>query len=148
MLITLGTVLVVVMLPATLTTALLLLAGWRERARERAVVRQIAVTEAIDAELGAIVAPFVKRRFGGGWRLEVAVPFEEPALVGRVVALAHAAMQRTDPHASPLEVVLTAQTPEVSGADARSSEAARVSPRRVPGREVMAWTGTTTSRAG
>ncbi len=51
MLITLGTVLVVVMLPATLTTALLLLAGWRERARERAVVRQIAVTEAIDAEL-------------------------------------------------------------------------------------------------
>jgi hypothetical protein len=148
MLITLGTVLAVIILPAASVTALLLLAGWRERARERTLVRQVVVTEAIDAELGAIVAPFVKHRFGGGWRLEVAVPFEEPALVGRVVALAHAAMQRTDPHASPPEIVLTAQTPDVSRTHAGFLDAARVSPRRVRGQEVMAWTGTTTSRAG
>jgi len=147
MLITLGTVLAVVILPAASVTALLLLAEWRTRARQRRLVRQVLVTEAIDAELGAIVAPVIKRRFARGWRLEVAVPFDEPALVGQVVALAHAAMQRTDPHASPPQIVLTAQTPEVGRAHAAAPEARRVSPRRVREQESMGWTGTTTSRA-
>ena len=124
MLIMLGTALAVVILPAASVTALLLLAEWRTRARQRRLVRQVVVTEAIDAELGAIVAPFIKRRFARGWRLEVAVPFDEPALVGRVVALAHAAMQRMDPHTSPLEIVLTAQTPEVRRAHAGFFDAA------------------------
>jgi len=147
MLIMLGTALAVVILPAASVTALLVLAEWRQRARQRRLVRQVMVTEAIDAELGAIVAPFVRRRFARGWRLEVAVPFDEPALVGRVVALAHAAMQRTDPHASPLEIVLTAQSPEVRRVHAETPEARRVSPRRVREQEIMGWTGTTTSRA-
>src|SRR5258706_980458 len=122
MLIALGTALAVIILPAASLTTLLLLAEWRQRARQRRLVRQVVVTEAIDAELGAIVAPFIKRRFPRGWRLEVAVPFDEPALVGQVVALAHAAMQRMDPHASPLEIVLTAQTPEVRRVHAEAPE--------------------------
>jgi len=147
MLIALGTALAVVILPAASVTALLLIAEWRERARQRRLVRQVMVTEAIDAELGAIVAPVVRRRFARGWRLEVGVPFDEPALVGQVVALAHTAMQRMDPDTSPLEIVLTAQSPEVRRVHAGTPEARRVSPRRVREGEIMGWTGTTTSRA-
>jgi hypothetical protein len=147
MLITLGTVLTVLILPMAFVTALLLAAGWRERARERRLARQVLVTDAIDAELGPVVAPVVKRRFGGGWRVEVTVPFEEPVLIGRMVALARAAMLRTDPDTSPLDVVLTTQAAEVERANAGSLRAADVSPQRTRRREVMAWTGTTTSRA-
>jgi hypothetical protein len=147
MLITLVTVFTVLIVPAALVVGLLRLASWRERARERRLVRQVVVTEAIDAELGAVVAPIVRRRFGGGWRVEVAVPFGEPALVGQVVALAHAAMRRTEPRVFPLDVVLTAQAPEVERANARFLGAVGRSPQRVRGREVIAWTGTTTSRA-
>ena len=147
MLMTAATVLMVVLMPATFVVLALLVTGWRERRRERRLVHQVLVTEAIDAELGAIVAPVVRRRLGGGWRIEVAVPFEEPALVGQVVALAHAVMRRREGARVPLDVMLTTQMPEVRRANARLLTGAALSPRWRRNGEVMAWTGTRTSRA-
>lgn len=141
MLITLGTVLAVVLLPGGLVAALLLVATARERARGRRIGLQVAVTDAIDGEIGAIVAPVVRRRFGGGWRVEVAVPVGEPAVVARIVSLAHAVVRRWEP-ASPVDVVLTPQAVETGRAGLGFLRRGGWS-----GRQAMAWTGTSTSRA-
>jgi hypothetical protein len=145
MLILLETVLTVVIMPAAAVIGLLLVAGWRERARERRIALQVSVTDAIGAELGLVVAPVVRRR-GRGWRVEVAMPLDAPALVGPVVALAHAAMRRAEPELATLEIVLTSPTPDVERATPLGDAADR-SHGRVRGGEVIAWTGTTTSRA-
>jgi hypothetical protein len=141
----LSTILAVVVLPLTSLTVLLLLVERIQRAREARIARQVGVTDAIHRELGAVVAPVVKRRMGGGWRVEIAVPFESPAIVGRIVAITHAAMLRSRP--STIDVVLTAQEPQVRPIDVRKRSQTGTLPRATSEREVVAWTGTTTSRA-
>jgi hypothetical protein len=51
--------------PVVLTVALLLLAGRRQRRHDTEVARQIALTDALHARMGAVVAPVVWRRAGG-----------------------------------------------------------------------------------
>jgi hypothetical protein len=101
------TVLVVVGLPLTSLVSLLLTIGRMERARDTRVARQVALTDAIHRELGPVVAPVIERRIGRGWRVVIAVPFERPAIVERVVAIAHAALARDG--APAIEIALTAQ---------------------------------------
>ena len=62
------TALVVLAIPFLAVSALLVLAERREDRRQLARDRQIALTDAIHWELGAVVAPTVTRRPGGGWR--------------------------------------------------------------------------------
>jgi carbonic anhydrase/acetyltransferase-like protein (isoleucine patch superfamily) len=94
------------------------------------------------------VSPVVKRRLGRGWQIEIAVPFEPPAIVGRVVAIAHAAMLHADARAAGrVEVVLTAQEAQVQRANVRRLNSVAAAPLATSEREVMAWTGTNTSRA-
>ncbi|HEU4367259.1 MAG TPA: hypothetical protein VFV05_03405 [Methylomirabilota bacterium] len=58
----------------------------RRRTRRRAeIARQIALTDALHARLGAAVAPFVRWR-RHRWEVAVAVPFERPAVVAVVLA--------------------------------------------------------------
>jgi hypothetical protein len=144
---TVATVLAVLILPMAAVTAVLLVVGRVQRAREAEIGRQVAVTDAIHSELGAVVSPVVKRRFGRGWRIEIAVPFQRPAIVGRVVAIAHAAMLHADARAAGrVEVVLTAQEARVQRANVRRLNSAGAAPLATSERGVMAWTGTTTSR--
>jgi len=144
---TVATVLAVLVLPMAAVTALLLVAGRVQRAREAEIGRQVSVTDAIHGELGAVVSPVVKHRFGRGWRIEIAVPFERPAIVGRVVAIAHAALLRAAARSTArVEVVLTAQEAQVQRANVRWLSAG-AAPLATSEREVMAWTGTNTSRA-
>ena len=57
----------------------------RRRARRRAeIARQIALTDALHARLGAVVAPFVRWR-RRRWEVAVAVPFERPEVVTGVL---------------------------------------------------------------
>ena len=139
------TVLVVVALPMAGLAMLLLVVGRRERAREALIARQVAVTDAIHGELGAVVAPVITRGAGRGWRVAIAVPFESPAIVGRVVAIAHAAMLRDG--ASDLEIVLTAHMPHPRPISRLERSRAGMSPLAAHELEVIAWTGTSTSRA-
>ena len=60
----------------------------RRRIRMDAIERQIAMTDAIHRELGAVVAPTVIRTPLGGWRVLVSVPFERPAVISRVLEIA------------------------------------------------------------
>ena len=81
-------------LPIFVVVALLEVAGWRDRVRAAAVARQIVLTDAIAEELGAVVAPVVRKGLWGPWRIEVAVPWARAATVGRVVAIAHRVFSR------------------------------------------------------
>ena len=76
----------------------------REQRRRRETERQIALTDAIHARLGAVAAPVV--RLGReGWRIAVAVPFERPAVADAVLATAHETFGRMN-----YELVLSRQT--------------------------------------
>jgi len=65
-----------------------MLADWSRRRRQTAIARQIALTDALDGRLGAIVAPRVKQPLWGPWEVEIAVPFSTFATVGRILAIA------------------------------------------------------------
>jgi hypothetical protein len=55
----------IALLPIALMVAALLLVERRARLRLAECARQVAVTDAIHGELGAIVSPVVRRRLGG-----------------------------------------------------------------------------------
>jgi hypothetical protein len=101
---TAATVILTISSPILVVLGLLSLAAWRDRRREAVVARQIRLTDAIAGELGAIVAPVVTKRFGGLWRVAMHVPVGRPALVSRIVAIAHETLTRMG--ASPYELVL------------------------------------------
>jgi hypothetical protein len=98
--------LVVLAIPFLVVTALLKLTERREDHRQLARDRQIALTDAIHWTLGAVAAPTVTRRLGGGWRVSIAVPLERPAVVAAIlrVTACHFAVEET---AERLEIVLT-----------------------------------------
>jgi hypothetical protein len=73
-----------------------LLDGHRRR-RERAVERQIALTDALDARLGPVVSPVVTRPRRGPWQICIAVPFLQPATVAAVLAVVDDVFTRLDP---------------------------------------------------
>lgn len=100
------TALVVLAIPFLAVTALLTLAERREDRRQLARDRQIALTDAIHWELGAIAAPTVTRRSRGRWRVSIPVPLERPAMVAAIlrVTACHFAAEKA---AEQLEIVLT-----------------------------------------
>ncbi len=80
------------------------------RARRDAVEHQVAVTDAVHSELGALVAPTVTRGRSGAWQVQIAVPFEHPVVVERVVAICHATLAGRDPaRADRIRIVLVPQ---------------------------------------
>ena len=115
----------VVLLPIALVVALLQLSTWRHRVRLAEVARQIAVTDAIHAELGAVVSPVVRRRLWGRWQVTIAVPFERPDTVKQVVETAYGAFHAPD-RAKPgrFEIVLSPQEKPIPRRD-RATVAAR-----------------------
>ena len=124
--------LVVVLSPFALLVAALRLASWRQRVRLGEIARQIAVTDAIHAALGAVVAPVVRRTLRGGWRLTIPVPLDRPDTVTQVVGAAQRAFspaERTSP--TRFAIVLTPQ----------ERPAPRRAPVVVPARgESVSWT--------
>lgn len=106
--------LVALMVPLLVVVLPLVLASWAlaRRACRRAerVARQIMVTDAIHRELGPVVSPFVRRPLWGPWRLEMAVPFGRPAVVGTALAIAHQTLA-AEGHGKPdaFQIVLTPQ---------------------------------------
>lgn len=126
---------VVALFPAALLAAVLLLSTWRARTRLLAVARQIAVTDAIHEELGAVVSPVVRHRLWGRWQLVIPVPFNDLDTVTHVVRTAYGAFdapERTKP--GRFEIVLSPQDRPVPRRE-RTVVAAR-SPRG----ESVSWT--------
>jgi hypothetical protein len=112
----LATAILVWLSPLLLVGGLLALAGWRDRRALAATVRQTQLTDALAAEVGVIVAPVVKKRFGT-WRVSVAVPFGRPAVVARIVGVVHRTVGRID--SGRYEIVLSPQEEPAPPAPAR-----------------------------
>ena len=126
---------VAVLLPVAMFTAALLLSTWRARTRLLAIARQIAVTDAIHGELGAVVSPVVRHRLWGRWQLMIPVPFDDLDTVTHVVRTAYGAFdapERKNP--GQFEIVLSPQERPVPRRE-RAVVAAR-SPRG----ESVSWT--------
>jgi hypothetical protein len=75
-------------LPLLVVGGLLALAEWTARRRQRVILRQVALTDAIHRELGAIVAPVVEKRLGGPWRAVMALPPSRFSAAARLAAIA------------------------------------------------------------
>lgn len=124
--------LLVALFPIALLVAALGLSNWRQRMRLAEIARQIAVTDAIHAVLGAVASPVVRRTLWGGWRLTIPVPLDRPETVTQVVDAAYGAFsasERTKP--GRFEIMLTQQDRPVP----------RRAPVLVPARgESVSWT--------
>jgi hypothetical protein len=124
------------LLPIALMVAALRFMDRRARLRLAECVRQVAVTDAIHGELGAIVSPVVRRRLGGRWQVVIPVPFDDLDAVGRVVRAAYGGFDAPE-RAIPgrFEIVLSQQAKFVP----RRERAAAVAARRSRG-ESVSWT--------
>ena len=91
--------------PILVVIGLLALAAWRDHRREAMVSRQVRLTDALTDELGPIVAPLVEKPLAGPWRVQIRVPVGRPAIVSRIVAIAHETLTRSG--AARYELVLT-----------------------------------------
>lgn len=131
-----GVALGAALFPIALMIGALLFAERRARRRLAECARQVAVTDAIHAELGAIVAPVVRRRPGGRWQLAIPVPFDDLDAVGRVVRAAYRGFDAPE-RAVPgrFEIVLSPQEKFAP----RRERAAVVAGRRSRG-ESVSWT--------
>ena len=90
-----------------------------QRGRDRCVAQQIAVTDAIHRELGAVVAPSMVRTAWGSPRLVIPIPLERTNLVAAVLAIAHRVLENWDGGApAGLEIVVVPR-PDASPLAAR-----------------------------
>ena len=131
----LSTLVVAVLVPAALLTAVLLLSTWRARTRLLAIGRQISVTDAFHEELGAVDSQLVRHRLWGRWQLMIPVPFDDLDTVTHVVRTAYGAFdapERTKP--GRFEIVLSQQERPVP-----RGERTVVAARRPRG-ESVSWT--------
>lgn len=85
-----------IVVPVLFVVGLFWLVAHIERAREAVMVRQVAVTDAIHRELGAVAAPVVRKRTWGPWQVQIAVDFGRPALVNAVLGVACESLARFD----------------------------------------------------
>jgi hypothetical protein len=99
-------VLVASSLPLLALAGLLALAEWLERRRRRLILRQVALTDAIHREFGAIVAPVVEKRPWGPWRAVMALPPSRFAVAARLAAIALEVLGADDVTRQRVEVVL------------------------------------------
>ena len=73
----------------TLVGGPMLLVDWSRKRWQTVVERQIALTDALDWQLGAIVAPVVTKPLFGPWEIRIAVPFLRSAALARILSVVH-----------------------------------------------------------
>jgi hypothetical protein len=108
--------------PFLVVIALLRLADFVSARREARLARQIALTDAIHRELGAVAAPMVSRRPGGGWLVSMAVPLDRPGTTAAIVRITERMFTPDGGGVDPLRILLTpAAARPVAGASTGSS---------------------------
>jgi hypothetical protein len=74
-----------------------ILADWSRKRREAATWCQIAITDAIDNQIGPIVSPVVRKPMWGPWQVQIAVPIMPPGAVERILQLVDDVLTTSDP---------------------------------------------------
>ena len=106
------TAVAMMLMPFLAVWGLLALARGRERHRETCVARQIALTDAIHRELGAVAAPDVHRTWSGEWVVSVRVVLSREDTVGILARITHELFRRLDRQDPPrLRMVLLPREP-------------------------------------
>ena len=83
-----------------------------ERRRDARVARQIALTDAIHRELGAVAAPNVRRTWSGEWVVSMRLALAREGTVGTITRITNDFFRRLDRQDPPrLRVVLLPQEP-------------------------------------
>jgi hypothetical protein len=83
-----ATVLAGFLIPAASLVAMLMVVDARQRARGRVIAHQIMLTDAIHAELGALVAPVVEKHVFRPWRVIYPMPDGRTTDVARLITIA------------------------------------------------------------
>ncbi len=108
----------------------MILTDWSRKRRAQVIARQIALTDALDGRLGAIVAPVVKKPLLGLWEVQIAVPFLRSAAVARILSIVGEVFSDTEGNgSSSYRVVLRVK-----------QDAPRETRRRRTRRSVKPWT--------
>jgi hypothetical protein len=89
------TAVAVTLIPFFAIAGLLVIAERRQRRCESVLARQVALTEAIHRELGAVAAPTVRKSAWGPWRVVIPVRLDDPRFTGRLLNVAHRALAGT-----------------------------------------------------
>ena len=101
------TTIMMALIPFLAVWGLLRVAQAVERRRERCVSRQIALTDAIHRELGAVAAPEVRRTWTGEWVVSMRLALSRESTVGTIARITSDLFRRLDNRDSPrLRVVL------------------------------------------
>jgi len=80
------------------------------------VARQIALTDAIHRELGAVAAPNVRRTWSGEWVVSMRLALAREGTVGTITRITNDLFRRLDRQDPPrLRVVLIPQEPRPAG---------------------------------
>ena len=87
-------VLIVLLVPAAGLVAVLLAVEARQRAHADVVARQIMLTDAVHAELGAFVSPVVEKRAFRPWRVIFTLPESRVRDMARLMAITDRVMGR------------------------------------------------------
>ena len=104
------TTIMIALLPFLAVWALLDLSRRIQRRREERVARQIALTDAIHRELGAVAAPDVTRSLSGTWTVSMRLPLHREGMVGVITRLTQDLFRRLDRQDPPrLRLVLIPQ---------------------------------------
>jgi len=112
------------LLPFAAVVALLRVSDAVARRRDVRVACQIALTNAIHRELGAVAAPVVSRRFGGGWLVRMAAPLDRPGTTAALVRIAERQFA-SDAGTSRLRIVLLPAEPRSSAENPSSAPVSR-----------------------
>ena len=91
----------IALIPFLTVWALLRVAGAVERRRRHRVTRQIALTDAIHRELGAAVAPEVRRTWTGEWVVSVRLALSRESTVGTIARITGDLFRSLDGGAAP-----------------------------------------------
>ena len=98
---------IVLLGPALGLVGLLRLVEARHRARAEVIARQVMLTDAIHAELGAIVSPVVDKPPFRPWRVTFALLPSRAAEVGRLVSITDHVLGRERVAPSDVQIVFT-----------------------------------------
>ena len=95
------TAVLIALVPVAAIWALLEWANRAGRRREAAIARQIALTDALYREFGAVVAPDVTGSAARGWIVSMRVPMAGEAPIGAIARITHELFRRLDEQESP-----------------------------------------------
>ena len=121
----------VALIPPVAIVMLLRLAERKQRKRDDRIARQIELTDAIHRELGAIVAPTVEKRRGGGLVVRMTVPFDRPDLVATLTTVTDQVFSRHG-EAHAVEIAFTPRPGSVANLEWARSEHKHAMERPVP----------------